>query len=219
MRVSSFVAAFIAVLLALTSSLWAATCAICGAEIPDGQKYCASCEKRLAKEQLTARHEKQIVDEMNKARDLYAKKLRELIQFYIDSGNYIKKKRAQQELTELKRITHYPYVVLADVLGADVHATQNIEEANQLYTDGMSYKKYPAIFNKRSYLKTAIQRFEELVRNYPESDKADDAAYRLGEIYSGFYLKDYLVAAKWFEKSFLWNERTPYPGRYKAAKL
>lgn len=207
------------VVLVLSTSAWAARCALCGAEIEDGQKYCERCKMKIEKERLTAKREKQIVDQLVKARKLYAQKLRELIQFYIDTGNYIKRKRAEQELAELQQVTKYSYVILSDLLGADVHPTKNIPEANKLYEDGLSYKNYPDLFTKTKRLKKAIQRFEELIRDYPESDKADDAAYMLAEIYAGFYFRDYLSAAKWYEKNFEWNPHTRYPSRYKAARV
>ena len=55
----------------------------------------------------------------------------------------------------------------------------------------------------------------KVITDYPTSDKIDDAAYRAGQIYEHF--KDYQIAAVYYQRTFQWDDNTPYPARFKAA--
>ena len=66
-------------------------------------------------------------------------------------------------------------------------------------------------------LRVALEKFNQLIRDYPTSDKIDDAAYRMGDIYE--YFKDYEIAALCYERTFQWNPDAPYPARFKAAQI
>ena len=57
----------------------------------------------------------------------------------------------------------------------------------------------------------------DLIKQYPTSDKIDDAAYMAGEIHEWF--KDYSIAALYYKRAFQWDPQTPYPARYRAANL
>src|SRR5581483_3561802 len=54
---------------------------------------------------------------------------------------------------------------------------------------------------------------------YPESDKIDDAAYQLGDIYESKSYKQYRRAAQYFERCFQWNPNTQFDARLRAARL
>ncbi len=64
-------------------------------------------------------------------------------------------------------------------------------------------------------LRQALGLYNELIQQYPSSDKIDDAAYKAGRIYD--YLKNYELAAVYYQRAFQWNEATTYPARYRAA--
>ena len=91
---------------------------------------------------------------------------------------------------------------------------------DQLYEEGMHYVQAAAPLNlKYAYLKTAIGRFGAIIQKYPESDKADDAAFQIGENYASPYYQDWSRAAEYYEYAYEWNPRTPYPALLKAAWL
>ncbi|WP_173019818.1 tetratricopeptide repeat protein, partial [Streptomyces alkaliphilus] len=54
---------------------------------------------------------------------------------------------------------------------------------------------------------------------YPQSDKIDDTAYQLGEIYESRVFKQYRRAAQYYERVFQWNGNTQYDARLRAARL
>src|SRR5439155_1584991 len=54
---------------------------------------------------------------------------------------------------------------------------------------------------------------------YPQSDKIDDAAFQLGEIYESKAYKQYRRAAMYYERTFQWNQNTQFEARLRAARL
>ena len=61
--------------------------------------------------------------------------------------------------------------------------------------------------------------FQQLLTSYPQSDKIDDAAYQLGDIYEGRLYKMYRRAAHYFERCFQWNPNTQFDARLRAARI
>ena len=74
-------------------------------------------------------------------------------------------------------------------------------------------------FNKKSKLLYAVEKFEEIIREYPESDKVDDAAFELASIYEGYYFKDYEAAVHYYVKCYETNLDTDKPARYLAGRI
>jgi len=60
---------------------------------------------------------------------------------------------------------------------------------------------------------------QQLLTNYPESDKIGDTAYQLGDLYESKAYKQYRRAAYYYERSFQWNPTTQLDARMKAARL
>ena len=61
--------------------------------------------------------------------------------------------------------------------------------------------------------------FQQLLTSYPQSDKIDDAAYQLGDIYESKTYKQYHRAAVYYERCFQWNTNTQFDARLRAARL
>ena len=55
--------------------------------------------------------------------------------------------------------------------------------------------------------------FQQLLTNYPQSDKISDAAYQLGDIYESKAFRQYERAAAYFERCFQWNPKTHFDAR------
>jgi len=66
-------------------------------------------------------------------------------------------------------------------------------------------------------LRQALGLYNDLIQQYPTSDKIDDAAYRAAQIYE--HLTNYELAAIYYQRTFQWNEATPYPARFNAARI
>jgi TolA-binding protein len=61
--------------------------------------------------------------------------------------------------------------------------------------------------------------FQQILSTYPQSDKIDDAAYQLGDIYESSAYKQYRRAAHYYERCVQWNMNTQYDARLRAARL
>jgi len=164
--------------------------------------------------------EAQLVEEVAVSRQSYKQGLEKLVDYYVKSGNNMKLNWAKEELNALNTSPQYRFVIQAEVAGPDLQATASIPGADVLYRDAMAYYTdgRPVVgFVNEGKLRLALERFNQLIAEYPTSDKIDDAAYAAGEIYE--YFKDYTIAAMYYTRAFQWDDNTPHPARFKAAYM
>jgi len=194
-------------------------CELCYEKISAGERFCMECKQKLSGNGSSIRfQEEQLVSELNASRESYRRSLVDLIQYYMDVGDHQRLTNSRKELKALNKVPQYKYIIKV-LIAANVMSTENIEAANTLFHNGLVYKNSLNILNKRSNLLFAVSRFEEIMKEYPESDKADDAAYELGSIYESFYFKDYEVAAYYYVKCYELNPNTDKPARYLAGRV
>lgn len=163
-----------------------------------------------------------LVEEMARHRADYKNYLQALKDFYIQKGYSQKATWAERELEDLRMVKTYAYVVPAETRAAhEARALESIPEADSLYTDAMYYAKQggyhgvPLIYNKNK-LKRALEKLNQLIRDYPTSDKVDDAAFVAAEIYKE-YFNDNQRAVVYYQRAWEWDPNTPYPARFQAA--
>src|SRR5436190_1119186 len=60
---------------------------------------------------------------------------------------------------------------------------------------------------------------QQLLAQYPTSNKCSDAAYQLGDVYENRRPPQYRRAAVYFERCVQWNPSTQYDARLRAAKV
>jgi tetratricopeptide (TPR) repeat protein len=156
-----------------------------------------------------------LVEQMAVSRNTYRTALSKLIEYYRTTGNATKLNWAQRELSTMLQ---YRYLMPAESTYAGMQAINKIAAADELFDEAMALYKDAGgllfITNERK-LRSALNKFNELITNYPSSDKIDDAAYRAGRIYEHF--RDYEIAAVYYQRAFQWDEYTPYPARFRAA--
>lgn len=198
---------------------WAASCERCYEKIADDKQFCTVCELSTSNRLIDMRsREIQIANAITSARDNYRNALEEIIQYYMDIGNHLRLKKARKELKALNKVPQRKYLFAKEII-TDISPSKNIEDANILFEDGKAYKNPLNIIRKKRKLTLAVARFKKIIEDYPESDKADDAAYELAGIYEGFYFKDYENAAFYYVKCYNLNEKTDKPVRFKAARV
>ncbi|MCK4998269.1 MAG: hypothetical protein KAS23_02000, partial [Anaerohalosphaera sp.] len=124
---------------------------------------------------------------------------------------------ASKEMTGLNEVPHYRYIATAETLSPNLRAIDSIpaaddlyDQADKLYADGILF-----IINNSGKLQRALKIYNELINDYPSSDKTDDAAYHAARIYEHF--NDYQIASIYYQRTFQWNANTPYPARFRAA--
>ena len=161
-----------------------------------------------------------IVEDMSMHRRAYRQSLEALIKYYRNTGNYMKREWAMKELAALGAIPQYNYIIEAGVAGPDLQASEEIPEADDLYYEGQVIEddaRKLVLFKNKEKLRIALDRYNRLIRQYPTSDKIDDAAFRAGKIYEVF--KDYSIAVLYYQRTYQWDPDTVYPARYKAARV
>jgi tetratricopeptide (TPR) repeat protein len=151
-------------------------------------------------------------------RRAYREALVALIKHYKNTGNYMKRQWAKKELEALDAIPQYDYIIEASIAGPDLKASQEIPEADDLYYEALVLEdeaRKMVILKDNELLRLALDRYNTLIKNYPTSDKIDDAAFKAGKIYYDF--KDYTIAVLYYQRTYEWDPETVYPARYKTA--
>lgn len=162
-----------------------------------------------------------LVEQLTMHRQAYRRSLQALIQHYDAMGDNQRATWAKEELRSLDRIPMYRYIVEAD-MPATLRATERITAADELYNEAVRLERSAGplsapILKDEEVLRAALAKYGELIRNYPTSDKIDDAAYRMGHIQD--YFKDYTLALLSFQRAYQWDANTPYPARFRAANI
>jgi TolA-binding protein len=160
------------------------------------------------------------VERVLAARRDYQVALEQLRLHYITIGDVERARWAEEELIQFHRMNKQAYRLELDVPPPTLQAAQNIPEANDLYRRAMTYKDKG--WTGTDYLdnqRRAELLFQQILTNYPQSDKIDDAAYQLGDIYESRPYKQYRRAAQYFERCFQWNTNTQFDARLRAARL
>jgi tetratricopeptide (TPR) repeat protein len=130
----------------------------------------------------------------------------------------MKRQWAKKELEALDAIPQYDYIIEASIAGPDLKASQEIPEADDLYYEALVLEdeaRKMVILKDNELLRLALDRYNTLIKNYPTSDKIDDAAFKAGKIYYDF--KDYTIAVLYYQRTYEWDPETVYPARYKTA--
>lgn len=160
------------------------------------------------------------VEQVAATRQAYREALESLATYYRSVGNYTKGQWAQTELRTFNQMVRYTYLAPAEVAPANLQARDVIDGAEQLFAEGMRLYREAGgsllVVDEAKY-REALQYFNRLIAEYPTSTRIDDAAYRAGQIYE--HLKNYELAAIYYQRAFQWNDTTPYPARFRAATV
>jgi tetratricopeptide (TPR) repeat protein len=164
--------------------------------------------------------ETDIIEQMAIDRQAYRSGLTSLIAYYKRTGDNMKLKWAKGEMKKLNKVPQYNYIVEASVAPANLRATTRIAEAELMYIEALRLEKRAKrfiILMDEDGLRSALDKYSELIRKHPSSDKIDDAAYKAGQICEHF--KDYTIALLYYQRTYQWDPKTVYPARFKAAYI
>jgi tetratricopeptide (TPR) repeat protein len=157
-----------------------------------------------------------LVEKLTKARDDYKTTLTELANYYLRTGDAAKSERARRELKGLGSIEQYDYTTgTGTVVQEPVKVQKYIPEADDYYTDGKMF----ASSNRKATRDLALKRFEAILNNWPESDKAPAAAFAMGDVYSGLYYWDYDLAGKYYAKCYDLDPAIQLPALLRAGDM
>jgi TolA-binding protein len=159
------------------------------------------------------------VERLLAARKEYQTTLEMLRAHYIATGDIEKARWAEEELLQYHRITKQAFDLKLDAPPPTLTPRFNIPEANELYRRAIAYKDKGWGNDYVDNQRRAELLLQTLLTSYPQSDKIDDAAYQLGDIYESKANKMYARAAVYFERCFEWNPKTHFDARMRAARL
>jgi len=161
-----------------------------------------------------------LAEEVARTRKAYGRALTALKDYYASRGNATKIEWIDSEIAAYDKVPKVQYLVVAELASPNLRPARRIAAGDQLYKEGLNYKDYPAFPpGKKDYLKVALEKFETIILKYPESDKIADAAFRMGEIYGGWYFEDWARAVQSYERCWQWDPATPHPALFNAAKI
>lgn len=159
------------------------------------------------------------VERLLAARKEYQTTLEGLRAYYIGAGDVERARWAEEELIQYHRINKYPFRLELVVPPPTLQGNYNIPEANELYRQAIQFKDhgYGQDFVLNQHRAELL--FQQLLTNYPQSDKISDTAYQLGDIYENKPFRQLDHAAVYFERCFQWNPKTHFDSRLRAARL
>lgn len=164
--------------------------------------------------------EMDLIEQVAINRQAYQRAIEMLVSHYENTGNAMKSRWAKKELDSLNKMTQYDYIIDATVAGPELRATASNPQADELYDEAVKLHKDAKkliVIKDKSLLRLALNKYNEVIRKHPTSDKIDDAAFKAGEIYE--YFKDYSIALVYFKRTFQWDAAAPYPARFRAARI
>jgi hypothetical protein len=153
------------------------------------------------------------------ARREYQAALESLRASYVATNDSEKLRWAEDELRQYHRVPKHAYVLDLDVPGPGLRAEQNIPQANDLYKRAMEYKDkgFGGDFIDNQIRAELL--LQQLITQFPTSNKISDSAYQLGDLYESRAYRQYRRSAAYFERCFQWNSNTHLDARIRAARL
>jgi tetratricopeptide (TPR) repeat protein len=188
-----------------------------GQRIPQGR---SSALGPAAAVNIADTSEVDLVEKMAVNRQAYRQGLELMVSYYMRTGNNMKLEWAQKELVAFDTMPKYNYIIEPEVAPANLKVSASIPAADDLYYEAEEMDKEAGrlpILKNENQLRLALEKYNEVIRKYPSSDKIDDAAYNAGVIYE--YFKDYTIALLYYKRTFQWDPETPHPARFRAARI
>ncbi len=170
---------------------------------------------------LAQMSEVDLVEQLLYHRTMYSRTLRDLAEYYQDRGYSEKRKWAQNELSGLQRVRPYHYLLDSELARLDLQPVDQDPDADALFAAAVTKARnaghgIPGIYSETQMIE-ALQMFKQLIREYPSSDKIDDAAYYCGELHKEYFKGEDGIAVQWYERAWTWDPATPHPARFQAA--
>jgi len=117
------------------------------------------------------------------------------------------------------RLTRKPGVCVVTA-GPGLRASVSNPEADEFYQDILQLEKRAGLLpglKNQDRLRTVLDKYNQLIRKYPSSNKIDDAAFQAAGIYEHF--KDYSIALVYYQRAYQWDPDTIHPARFRAARI
>lgn len=168
------------------------------------------------------------VEDMLRARKAYLEQLRRLEKLYLEIGDVNRANWARRQRERTEAVEVYPYLSEKPTeASVEVAPETSIPEADALFNQAKA--KLDSVRGKpllgfldtsRERAREALAMFQKLLREYPKSDKVDDAAFYCGEIYKEYLRKedpDDELSIKYYQWAWELDPKTPHAARFQCA--
>lgn len=163
--------------------------------------------------------EKELVKKVYDTRDGYQAALERLRAYYLQVNNEEQRSWAEKELTDFHMVLKSPYILEMDLPSLDLHPDTSIPKANRIFREALEWYDRRSISGVNENYHRAELLFRRLIRDYPNSDKLDEACYYLAQIYSSKYYQQYARAVAYYERVLHYEPNTNLDARIRAAHL
>lgn len=201
----------------LRTLLWAVPSAVCVFLLAD--RWATAQQTRPTPGQPSNATDINLVKRVIAARHDYQTALEQLHIYYDSTGDTERRKWAETELMAFHRVPKPAFILDLDVAGPGLRPDQNIPAANELYRKAMAYKGKGFGQDHQDNLIRCELMLQQLLSQYPTSNKCSEAAFYLGDIYESRKPPQYRRAATYYERSVQWNPNTQLDARLRAARL
>jgi TolA-binding protein len=172
-----------------------------------------------SKDKRNSTGDHQLVERLLNARRDYQETLEAMRGYYIAVGDIERARWAEEELIQYHRMIKHAYRLELDVPPPTLKPEKNIPEANYLYRQAMQYKDKGLGQDYTDNQRRAELLLQAILSKYPQSNRIDDVAYQLGDIYESRAYRQLNRSAVYFERCFQWNPKTHFDARLRAARL
>lgn len=163
--------------------------------------------------------ERELVRKVYEGRDTYQSSLERLRAYYIHVNDEENQYWVEKELTQFHMVLKSPYLLDMDLPSADLKPDTSLPKANRIFREAVDWLNKTTLTDRAENYKRAELLLRRLIRDYPRSDKLDEACYYLGEIYSSKYFEQYRRAVAFYERVFLYEPNTNLDARMRAAYI
>lgn len=154
------------------------------------------------------------------ARDAYLVKVDDLRAYYLSIKQPFKAELAHSIAYRMDPVRQYDFFLDVEVPPENLKGTDSIPEADALYADAhRQYSYASAIAPLYNYpkLKIALEKFQQVIQQYPTSTKIALSSFYVGQIYEDLH-QDFR-AMQWYERSWQFDPYMAKPARFQAAVL
>ena len=169
-----------------------------------------------------------MVEDMMVTRKEFLTQVKSLQSAYLAAGDSVKANWCRRLAWQLDEVLNYPFLSAAPVEHrVDVAPVQSIPEADRLYDEALGIYKQVALIPLAGALevnkekaRTALVTFKRILKEYPKSDKVDEAAFYCGEIYKEYLREedpDDELSVRYYQWAAALNPEIPLPARFQCA--
>jgi TolA-binding protein len=192
---------------------------LCAVAVACAQNNNGKDKKPAAPASTNTTADHQMVERVLAARKEYQESLESLRAHYISAGELERAKWAEDELLQYHRMSKHAYRLELDVPPPNLQPLYNIPEANELMRRAILYKDKGFGTDYTDNQRRTELLLQQLLSKHPQSNKIDEAAYMLGDLYESKAYKQNSRAAVYFERCYQWNPKTHRDARVRAARL